>query len=113
MTGLDIFTFIVIAVLLAVAAVAVAMLGAMPGKIARRRAHPQAEAINVCGWLGIITLGLAWPVAFVWAYTRPAGGGMGQGNAGVEQTVAELSERLSLAEEQLRTTGKQQRGEGS
>ena len=113
MTGLDIFTFVVMAVLLAVTAVAVAMLGAMPGKIARRRAHPQAEAINVCGWLGIITLGLAWPVAFVWAYTRPAGGGMGQENTGVEQTVAELSERLSVAEEQLRNTGKQQRDEGS
>ena len=113
MTGLDIFTFIVMAVLLAVAAVVVAILGALPGKIARRRNHPQAEAINVCGWLGIVTLGLAWPVAFVWAYTRSAKGISGQGNAGVEQAMAELSERLSVVEEQLLSTGKQQRGEDS
>ena len=113
MTALDIFTFIVMAVLLVVAAVVVAMLGAMPGKIARRRNHPQAEAINVCGWLGIITLGLAWPVAFVWAYTRPAGGVMGQGDERVEQTIAELSGRLSIVEEQLRNSGEQRGEDGS
>jgi len=112
MTGLDIFTFIVIAVLLAVAAVVVVVLGALPGKIARCRDHPQAEAINICGWLGIVTLGLAWPVAFVWAYTRPAGGVTGQGDERVEQAIAELSGRLSIVEQQLLNTG-EQRGDES
>jgi len=42
----------------------------MPGETARKRNHPQAEAINVLGWIGLL-LGVApWLVALVWAYTR-------------------------------------------
>jgi hypothetical protein len=43
-----------------------------PGKIARQRNHPQAEAIAVCGWWGVITFGLLLPVAWIWAYTKTA-----------------------------------------
>ena len=71
MTGLDIFALLVLLVLL-VAAVAIwVILGMWPGKIARERNHPQAEAINVCGWWGVITMGLLLPVAWIWAYTKP------------------------------------------
>lgn len=48
-----------------------AMLGYYPGKIARTRRHPQAEAISVCGWVGALTLGVLSPLAFIWAYTHP------------------------------------------
>jgi hypothetical protein len=47
------------------------ILGMLPGRIARKRNHPQAEAINMCGWWGVITLGILLPLAFIWAYTRP------------------------------------------
>jgi hypothetical protein len=47
---LDIFALIVLIVLLAAVVVAFAILGMLPGRIARQRNHPQAEAINVCGW---------------------------------------------------------------
>jgi len=47
-------------------------LGGLPGEIARARRHPQAEAISICGWMGIVTLVL-WPVAMVWAHLVPAG----------------------------------------
>ena len=68
---LDIFTFIVLAVLLAVAIFFFMKLGELPGKIADKRNHPQADAINVCGWLGVLTMGLLWPLAIIWAYTKP------------------------------------------
>ena len=68
---LEIFALIVFGVLIAVAILLVVKLGPIPGKIARKRGHPQADAINVLGWIGMVTLGLAWPVALVWAYTRP------------------------------------------
>jgi hypothetical protein len=42
-------------------------LGGLPGAIARARGHPHAEAIGICGWMGVITVVL-WPVALVWAY---------------------------------------------
>lgn len=74
---MDIFALIIL-IILAVTIVAVwAILGMMPGKIARERNHPQAEAINVCGWWGVITMGLLLPVAWIWAYTNT---GQGNGN---------------------------------
>ena len=70
MTGLDIFALIILLVLLVTAVAAWLILGMYPGKIARERGHPQAEAIAVCGWWGVITLGLLLPVAWIWAYTK-------------------------------------------
>lgn len=46
-------------------------IGSFPGKKARERGHPQAEAINVLGWLGLLLVGVGWVVAVVWAYTKP------------------------------------------
>jgi DNA-directed RNA polymerase subunit M/transcription elongation factor TFIIS len=43
----------------------------LPGAIARNRGHPSATAINVCAWVGIVTLGVFWWVALIWAYTSP------------------------------------------
>ncbi len=45
-------------------------LGSLPGSIVRSRGHPQADAINICGWMGIITIVL-WPIALVWAHLVP------------------------------------------
>jgi hypothetical protein len=70
---LNILTFIVMIALAALVGVAVVKLGPLPGQIAQRRGHPQADAIKVAGWIGIITLGFLWPFALIWAYTRPAG----------------------------------------
>ncbi len=72
MTFLDIFSLIVLLVLLCAVVAVWVMLALMPGRIARERNHPQAEAINVCGWWGAITFGLLLPVAWIWAYTRPS-----------------------------------------
>lgn len=70
---LDIFALIVMIVVLAAVIWLVVMLGPLPGKIARDRDHPQADAIYVLGWIGVITLGVPWFIALVWAYTRPFG----------------------------------------
>ena len=71
MTGLDIFALIILLVLVVTGLGIWAILGMYPGKIARQRNHPQAAAINVCGWWGAITMGLLTPIAFIWAYTNP------------------------------------------
>ncbi len=56
-------------------------LAAMPGKTAIERGHPQAEAINVLGWVGLL-LGVApWLVALVWAYTKPVATQQGTSDA--------------------------------
>ena len=71
MTGLDIFALIVLLVLIGTVLAGWAMLGMYPGKIARSRNHPQAEAISACGWWGAITMGILSPIAFIWAFTNP------------------------------------------
>ena len=72
MTGLDVFALVILAVLLCTAVGAALVLAGLPGRIARDRKHPQAEAISVCGWLGLLT-GVVWIVALVWAYTVSRG----------------------------------------
>lgn len=73
MTGLDLFALIVLIVLVLALLAIWVILGALPGRIARSRQHPQAQAIAVCGWWGVLTMGLLLPVAFIWAYTQPSG----------------------------------------
>lgn len=71
MSGLDIFAIIVLLILI-VAAIAIwVVLAMLPGKIAAKRNHPQAEAINIGGWLGAILGGVFWPIFLVWAFTKP------------------------------------------
>jgi hypothetical protein len=67
----DIIAFVVFAVLIVMAVVIVVLLGQLPGRIAHQRGHPQAAAITVCGWLGLATVGLLWPVALIWAFLKP------------------------------------------
>jgi NADH:ubiquinone oxidoreductase subunit 6 (subunit J) len=71
MTGLDIFATIVLILVIATAVVVLVVLAMMPGKIAAQRKHPQAEAINVAGWLGMLT-GIIWILAMIWAHMKPA-----------------------------------------
>jgi hypothetical protein len=62
MGGLGIFALIVLLTIVATILGSVVWLARLPGKVALRRGHPQAEAINVAGWLGILT-GIVWIVA--------------------------------------------------
>jgi hypothetical protein len=91
---MDIFALIVILVILAAAIWIVVTLGSLPGKIAREKDHPQAEAINILGWIGILTLGVGWFAAIVWAYAKPPGA-----------VNAELLNRVDELEAQLARLG--------
>ena len=68
---MDWFALLVLLILGAAVVAAWVVLGMMPGRIARERKHPQSDAIAVCGWWGVITMGLLLPLAFIWAYTTP------------------------------------------
>jgi CBS domain containing-hemolysin-like protein len=45
----------------------------MPEKIAERRHHPQKDAIHTLCLLSLVFGGLLWPLAWLWAYTKPVG----------------------------------------
>ncbi|UFZ08055.1 DUF3302 domain-containing protein [Bradyrhizobium ontarionense] len=72
MPVLDVFALVILTVLLLAAIVMIAILGALPGRVARTRGHPQADAIAVGGWLSLIFGGVLWPALMIWAYTRSA-----------------------------------------
>jgi hypothetical protein len=43
----------------------------LPEKIAENRHHPQKESIKVLCLLSLVFGGMLWPIAWLWAYTRP------------------------------------------
>ena len=43
----------------------------LPEKIAEKRHHPQTAAITTLCLLSLVFGGLLWPIAWLWAYTRP------------------------------------------
>ncbi len=43
----------------------------LPDTIAKRREHPQRDAIHALCILSLFVGGLLWPLAYLWAYTRP------------------------------------------
>jgi len=73
MSFVDIFAWIVLIVLIATLVAVVVALGAMPGRIARRRGHPWAEAVAGGGG-GSLVFGLVFcPLILVWAYVDGPG----------------------------------------
>jgi hypothetical protein len=63
--------FLILVVLVVIAILVFLGLAAFPGAKARERGHPQADAINILGWFGLLMGGVPWVIALVWAYTRP------------------------------------------
>jgi hypothetical protein len=68
MSFLDIFAWIVLVVLVATLVAVFVALGMMPGRIARRRGHPWAQAVTVGSWATLIFGFVFWPLVLIWAY---------------------------------------------
>lgn len=43
----------------------------LPEKVAEQKRHPQAKAIQVLCLLSLVFGGLLWPIAWLWAYSKP------------------------------------------
>jgi hypothetical protein len=43
-------------------------LAGLPGRIAIARKHPEAEAVKLLGWAGLLPTIYPWIQAFIWAY---------------------------------------------
>ena len=68
MSGYDIFAWIVLFILVERAIGVFCIAGWVPGRMARTRGHPWAEAVTVAGWVTLICGFALWPVALIWAY---------------------------------------------
>ena len=87
---LNIFALVVMLLLAGVGIWLVVLLGNLPGNIAREAGHPQAAAITVLSWVGLLTLGVGWFAALVWARTKPVSSAHQ-----LEQRVQALEDRLA------------------
>jgi len=47
------------------------MVHILPEKVAHKRGHPQFEAIRTLCLLSLLFGGLLWPLAWLWAYSKP------------------------------------------
>jgi len=65
--------FIILVLLVLLAVWIYVEMAKFPGKKARERGHPQADAINVLSWVGLLMGVVPWVIALVWAYTKPIG----------------------------------------
>src|SRR5688572_1405339 len=45
----------------------------LPEKIAEKKQHPQLDAIKTLCILSLFFGGMLWPLAWLWAYTKPVG----------------------------------------
>ena len=67
----DIVAIIVLIVVPIVVIVVFWLVHVLPERIAEKRHHPQAPAIQTLCLLSLVFGGLLWPIAWLWAYTKP------------------------------------------
>jgi heme/copper-type cytochrome/quinol oxidase subunit 2 len=90
------------------------MVHILPEKIAHKRHHPQFEAIRTLCLLSLVFGGLLWPLAWLWAYSKPVMYKMaygtdthqdaaegGHAGPGEEPALASLRDRLARLEERV------------
>jgi hypothetical protein len=82
------------------------MVHILPEQIAHKRNHPQFEAIRTLCLLSLVFGGLLWPIAWIWAYTKPVLHKMAYGHDQLHpegdehEPAVNLHDRLARLEEQ-------------
>lgn len=67
----DVIAWIVLIVVPGALLAAFWMVHILPEKIAEKKKHPQAKAIQCLCLLSLVFGGLLWPLAWLWTYTKP------------------------------------------
>ena len=93
---LDIFALLVIFVIIALAIWLIIKVASFPGQLAIKNNHPQVQAIYTLAWLGLLTLGVLWVAALVWAQIKHS-----DKTSKLEQRIAELESALQDKESTL------------
>ncbi len=70
----------------------------LPEKIAHKRHHPQRDAIHTLCLLSLVFGGLLWPIAWLWAYTKPVAYRGAYGTEKHDDYYHELGEKAQAGE---------------
>jgi len=90
-TMADILAIVVLLVVPAIAIVLFWIVHVLPEKIAHKRHHPQRDAITTLCLLSLVFGGLLWPLAWIWAYTKPIGYRLAYGTDRHEEYYDEMA----------------------
>ena len=80
----------------------------IPYEIAKKRNHPQQDALHIAGWVSLFTLHAIWPFLWIWAtlYREDRGWGfqtLEKREDALEQEVDALKQRIESLEAQCAT----------
>lgn len=67
----DILAWVVLVIAPVIAITVFWLVHILPERIAEKRHHPQAPAIKTLCLLSLFFGGMLWPIAWLWAYSRP------------------------------------------
>ena len=92
-TAADILALVVLFLVPAVVIVLFWIVHVLPEKIAHKRHHPQTAAITTLCLLSLVFGGLLWPLAWIWAYTKPVAYRLAYGTDKHEDYYDEMAEK--------------------
>jgi hypothetical protein len=90
----DIMSWIVLIIVPIVVIVVFWLIHVLPEKIAHKRHHPQRDAIQTLCLLSLAFGGLLWPIAWLWAYTKPVAYKVAYGTEKHEEYYDEMDRKL-------------------
>jgi CBS domain containing-hemolysin-like protein len=70
----------------------------LPEKIAHKRHHPQKDAIQTLCLLSLVFGGLLWPIAWLWAYTKPVSYRLAYGTDKADEYFEHMAEKARAGE---------------
>jgi len=119
----DVLTWVVLVIAPIVGIAVFLLIHILPEKIAEKKEHPQTKAIQCLCLLSLVFGGMLWPLAWLWAYTKPVMHKLAYGRdkvphgegevstAEVEDHEEEIKELLHrVAELEMREAGKSAKG---
>ena len=72
----------------------------LPEKIAHKKKHPQTKAIQCLCLLSLAFGGLLWPIAWLWAYSKPVLHKLAYGTD-VDESLGHLKEEVAKEESEI------------
>jgi CBS domain containing-hemolysin-like protein len=100
----DVLTWIVLVIAPVIAIGVFLIIHILPEKIAEKKNHPQVQAIQTLCLLSLVFGGMLWPLAWLWAYTKPVFHKIAYGtDVGEVEALATEVEAEAAELERLRT----------
>jgi CBS domain containing-hemolysin-like protein len=94
----DVLTWVVLVIAPIIGIVVFLLIHILPEKIAEKREHPQAKAIQCLCLLSLVFGGLLWPLAWLWAYSKPVLYKMAYGTDKAKHDEEERTQKMVEAE---------------